>query len=64
VEIGGRTWSGDFIGTMALKVGSDGEVEKFACGGFQALQRDGQSVLSVDTRNDVVLCNGQLQQAQ
>jgi hypothetical protein len=55
VELSGHQFSGSFLGVCALKVDADGNIEKFACGGFTELKRDGQTVFSLDHSADIVL---------
>jgi hypothetical protein len=51
----GHDFSGSYIGVCALKVDAAGEVEKFACGGFTELQRDGRTVFHLQHPADVVI---------
>jgi hypothetical protein len=55
VNLNGHEFSGSFLGVCALKVNSSGEVEKFACGGFRELRRDGKVILSLAHPADVVI---------
>jgi hypothetical protein len=55
VTISSRHFSGNYVGVCALKVDPAGEVEKFACGGFTELQRDGRSLFHLEKPADVVI---------
>jgi hypothetical protein len=50
-----HTYTGSFIGVVALKVDSSGRVEKFACGQCKELQRDQRPIVSLKERHDMVL---------
>ncbi len=54
VELAGHQFSGSYFGVCALKADDAGKVEKFACGGFTKLQRDGQTIFSLDKPADIV----------
>ena len=43
------------MGVFALKARPDGSIEKLACGGCSALQRDGSTVLTLRSGADIVL---------
>ena len=53
VTMAGREFSGNFIGVCALKVSRLGNVEKFVCGGFSELLRDGEKLFSLERPADV-----------
>jgi hypothetical protein len=55
VTLCGHKFSGSYIGVCALKVNSEGGVEKFACGGFTQLLRDNQIVFSIPQPADTVI---------
>ena len=55
VEVNGHRFSGSYIGVFALKAGADGSIRKLACGGCEALSRDGHEVLRLRTAADLVL---------
>lgn len=55
VKMAGHEFSGGYVGVCALKVDAAGDVEKFACGGFSRLFRDGDEILSVEHPADVVI---------
>jgi hypothetical protein len=55
VEVNGHRFSGEYEGVFALKSGSDGRIEKLACGNCSTLLRDGQIVAVLRRRADVVL---------
>jgi hypothetical protein len=55
VELSGHQFSGSFLGVCALKAGADGNIEKFACGGFTELKRDGKTIFSLDHPADIVV---------
>ncbi len=55
VKLGGHEFSGNYIGVCALRVDKAGEVEKFVCGGFTELKRDGQAIFSLERPADVVI---------
>jgi hypothetical protein len=55
VTIGGHEFSGSYIGVCALKIDPAGEVERFACGGFRELRRNGQVILSHDNPADLFI---------
>ena len=55
VDVNGHTFSGSYVGVLALKAAKDGTIEKLACGECRPLSRDGREVLSLRTPADVVL---------
>ena len=55
VKLAGREFVGNYIGVCALKVDKVGDVEKFACGGFSKLSRDGEEILSLERPADTVI---------
>jgi hypothetical protein len=55
VMMAGHEFSGSFIGVCALKVDPIGNVEKFACGGFSELLRDGDPIFSLGHPTDAVI---------
>jgi len=55
IELAGHKFSGSYIGVCALKVNDSGDIEKFACGGFSKLSRDGQVVFSLESPADIVV---------
>ncbi len=55
VKMAGREFSGSYIAVCALKVDAGGDMEKFACGGFSELRRDGETILSLERPADVVI---------
>jgi hypothetical protein len=55
VHLAGHEFSGSYIGVCALKVDPAGEVEKFSCGGFSELRRDGRAILSLEQAADTVM---------
>ncbi|HTV42833.1 MAG TPA: hypothetical protein VMF08_19870 [Candidatus Sulfotelmatobacter sp.] len=55
IELSGHQFSGSYFGVCALKVDASGNVEKFACGGFTNLKRDGQTIFSLEQPADVVV---------
>jgi len=55
IVLGGHEFSGSYIGVCALKVNEAGELEKFACGGFTELRRDGKVVFSLEHPADAVI---------
>lgn len=55
VNLNGHEFSGNFLGVCALKTNPSGDVEKFACGGFTELRRDGKVILSLEHPADVVI---------
>jgi hypothetical protein len=55
VRLGGHEFSGGYIGACALKANEAGDVEKFACGGFTELKRDGHTIFSLERPADVVI---------
>ena len=58
VRLAGHEFSGGYVGVCALKVTPDGRPEKFACGGFSELRRDGQVIISQEQPADLVItCN-------
>ena len=55
VDVNGHHFTGDYVGVFALKARPDGSIEKLACGGCSALQRDGSTVLTLRSGADIVL---------
>jgi hypothetical protein len=55
VKMAGHEFSSSYVGVCALKVDAAGDVEKFACGGFSKLLRDGKEILSLERPADVVI---------
>jgi hypothetical protein len=55
VELAGHLFTGSFEGVCALKTDKHGKVEKFVCGGFRQLQRDGETIFSLPQKADVVI---------
>ena len=53
--IEGDTYEGSFIGVVALKVSRNNGIEKFACGGFTQLKKNGQTVLELKDPADILL---------
>lgn len=58
VNLGGHEFSGSYVGVCALKAGQNGELEKFVCGGFTELQRDGRRIFSLPQPADVLIRRG------
>jgi hypothetical protein len=55
VTMSGHEFTGNFIGVCALSVDPTGNVEKFVCGGFSELLRDGEPIFSLGHPADVVI---------
>ena len=55
IEAAGHTFSGSYVGLVALKADPSGSLCKFACGGFQSLLRDGAPYLHTDSVCDLLL---------
>ena len=55
VNLNGQEFSGSYLGVCALKANDSGDVEKFACGGFTELKRDGKVIFSLQHPADVVM---------
>jgi hypothetical protein len=55
VELQGHQFSGSYLGVCALKTTPSGEVQKFACGGFTQLSRDGHPIFSLGKPADIVI---------
>jgi hypothetical protein len=55
IELSGHRFSGSYLGVCALKTDTSGNVEKFACGGFTELNRDGQTIFSLEHPADIVI---------
>lgn len=53
--IAGHHFTGSYIGIVALKVDSTGQVKKFACGQCNELQLDRRIILSLKERHDLIL---------
>jgi hypothetical protein len=51
----GHEYSGSYVGVCALKVNEAGALEKFVCGDFSELSRDGQALFSLAHPADVVV---------
>jgi hypothetical protein len=54
VKIGNDEYSGSYEGVFALKVGKSG-IEKMACGNFRLLQKNGVTILNIETPTDIFL---------
>ena len=64
ISLAGHTWSGAYVGVLALKADAYGRIEKLAAGGLSQLLCDGKLVLSLASPADIVLrwqTNGQYQ---
>ena len=55
IELSGHQFSGRYLGVCALKADANGNIEKFACGGFTNLKRDGQTIFSLGQPADIVV---------
>jgi hypothetical protein len=55
VSLNGHQFSGSYVGVCALKSDQHGELEKFACGGFSELRRDGTVLFSLHSPGDIVI---------
>jgi hypothetical protein len=55
VTLAGHEFSGNYLGVCALKTDQNGDVEKFAGGGFKELKRDGQVIFSLEQPADAVI---------
>jgi hypothetical protein len=55
VELASHVFSGSYIGVCALRTSEAGDVEKFACGGFTTLKRDGKELFSLERPADVLI---------
>lgn len=55
VKVNGHTFSGSYVGVLALKASADGTVEKLACGGCGPLSRDGHLLLALRKPASLVL---------
>jgi hypothetical protein len=60
VNLHGHEFSGSYLGVCALKANESGDVEKFACGGFTELRRDGKVIFSLQRPADVVITRAAL----
>ncbi len=54
-KLADHEFTGSYLGVCALKVDSAGEIEKFVCGGFSQLLRDGNVIFSLDRPADTVI---------
>lgn len=55
VRIGRHTFTGRYAGILALKADARGHIEKFAAGGLERIERDGQPLLSLSRASDLFL---------
>lgn len=55
VNLDGHEFSGSYLGVCALRVDKAGEVEKFVCGGFTQLKRDGKPIFILGSPADIVI---------
>jgi hypothetical protein len=55
VAVNGHSFTGSYIGVLALKANGDGVLQKFACGGCSSLSRDGREILRLRASADIVL---------
>ena len=64
ISLVAHTWSGAYVGVLALKANASGRIEKLAAGGLSQLLCDGKTILSLASPADIVLrqeTNGQYQ---
>ena len=52
-KIGDTIWEGNYIGCAAIQCKEDGELERFVCGGFTQLMRNGEAYLVLEQPADV-----------
>ena len=50
---GDQTYTGSYIGCAALLCNAEGQLERFACGGFSRLLCNGKEILAVKEAADV-----------
>lgn len=55
IKLAGHEFSGSYVGVCALKADTAGNVEKFVCGGFSELKRDGQAIFALEQPADTVI---------
>lgn len=55
IDVNGHRFSGSYVGVLAIKADSRGEIEKLACGGCGGIVRDGQRLLEMRKPADLVL---------
>ena len=55
VAVNGHSFTGSYIGVLALKTNADGLIQKFACGGCSSLSPDGREILRLHASTDLVL---------
>ncbi|HEY1684478.1 MAG TPA: hypothetical protein VGG19_06930 [Tepidisphaeraceae bacterium] len=55
IKLAGHEFTGKYEGVCAIKADQDGNLEKFVCGGFTQLSRDGQLLFSLPKSADVVI---------
>lgn len=51
---------GEYRGVMAIKVDKEGNLEKFACGAFWYLRKNGFTILQSKDEKDIALCDGRI----
>ncbi|MGI5895206.1 MAG: hypothetical protein ACOX6P_11565 [Candidatus Merdivicinus sp.] len=52
-KVGDTLWEGEYIGCAAIQCSEDGKLEKFACGGFTKLLRNGRVYLEAEESCDI-----------
>ena len=55
LKLAGHEFSGTYIGVCALKVDGGANLQKFACGNFRELRRDGRIICSLPSPADVFI---------
>ncbi|MGI5894366.1 MAG: hypothetical protein ACOX6P_07195 [Candidatus Merdivicinus sp.] len=57
IQSKGHRFTGTYVGVVALHTDENGEIDRFACGGFDQMLRDGEPYCQVDTRCDLLWDN-------
>jgi len=59
ISVEGHTWSGAYIGLLAIKSDAQGHLLKLAAGGLKQLNCDGKAVVTLGSASDVILLQGE-----
>lgn len=55
LSINGDSYTGEYMGLMAIKVSSGGYLEKLACRQFKELKKNGKTILALNKPSDMFL---------
>lgn len=60
IDVAGHSFSGAYIGLLAIKSDAQGHLLKLAAGGLQQLNCDGKPVVTLNEPSDIVLLRGKV----